>query len=979
MPFHHLILDHADAVLDEAGARLAAYVAAGCVPALLVPSPSAAAHARRVLAGGACALGARMQTPASWVRDRWELFGDGRRIVAPSERALLVRRACAETEREALAATPGAVDVIARLAREALPYVVEAPRDGAGLSPAELEVLEALERYGALLAEHGLCESSQAASALPAAFADAGAGSPEGSAGPLVLAGFDELAYADERMFAALAQRFEVVRIDDGCRAPSAAQGRAPELQGLLERLFKPAAGEPLEPTGRVRFLLPAGRYAAPALVAGAVARAAADERARADAEGRAALPVAVAARDARGLFDEVADALGERGVTSAAEASHAFADTAFGRSFLALHAFMRGPWRIAQASDFALGPFSGIGRRTACELDAAWRGDRTVERDRIVADLARESEAAAEALAALAEGDVDGALAGFEERLRGRIDLDPAFRAEQLAAVSCARAFAAACDRTGTAFPDALALLERMPVSANARTRLDGDAPPEALFMSLDRAAERPAGSCCALVLCDLVASAYPVRAVEDGGTLLMAKLGLDRPTDALADARRRFFRALSTARDAVVCERVLNTVDADEAYPAVMYEELLDCYRAEGAGSDGDDRSTGLPPSLVPYAEQAGEEALHANLALACAGVRTRPGDGPETLSWDLPAAGAVSPGQRPRIVLPRSPREGLPRVGEPPALSPSALESYLECPYKWFALRRLRLSEPDAGFGPLEMGSFSHNVLRSFYERFRAAGHAKVRDATLPEARALLGETFDRHLESQPGLKRSGNPLVPRTAFERAETDDLRKKLVAFLDREAVLLPGFEPTRFELDFGSSEPFPYAGCLLRGSVDRIDVNAAGQAVVIDYKGSLGADYALDSLSPAAQAGGAVLPHKVQTLMYAQVARRVLGLDVVGALYVSYGRDRRVAGAFDRTVIGERDVPGIDVERCGVPGPAGEALGVSSFGELVDAVEERIAEAVRTLASGCIGPDPRGGDPCGYCPVLSCERRLER
>ncbi|MFR3090566.1 MAG: PD-(D/E)XK nuclease family protein [Eggerthella lenta] len=149
-----------------------------------------------------------------------------------------------------------------------------------------------------------------------------------------------------------------------------------------------------------------------------------------------------------------------------------------------------------------------------------------------------------------------------------------------------------------------------------------------------------------------------------------------------------------------------------------------------------------------------------------------------------------------------------------------------------------------------------------------------------------------------------------MIPRTAFERAETADLRKRLVRFLDREALLLPGFEPVRFEFDFGSSEPFPYAGCLLRGSVDRIDVNGAGQAVVIDYKGSLNGDYALDSASPAAQAGGAVLPHKVQTLMYAQVARKVLGLDVVGALYVSYGRDRRVSGAFDRTVVASETCP---------------------------------------------------------------------
>ncbi|WP_270299800.1 PD-(D/E)XK nuclease family protein, partial [Eggerthella sinensis] len=189
------------------------------------------------------------------------------------------------------------------------------------------------------------------------------------------------------------------------------------------------------------------------------------------------------------------------------------------------------------------------------------------------------------------------------------------------------------------------------------------------------------------------------------------------------------------------------------------------------------------------------------------------------------------------------------GLPSAGAPLALSPSALESYLECPspsalesylecpYKWFALRRLRLSEPDAGFGPLEMGSFSHGVLKSFYEHFQAAGHAKVQPATLGEARVLLRETFERHLAFQPELKHSCNPLIPRTSFERAETNDLEKKLVAFLDREAALLPGFAPRYFEFDFGSAADFPYAGCLLRGSVDRIDVNERGQAVVIDYK----------------------------------------------------------------------------------------------------------------------------------------------
>ena len=457
MPFQHHILDHAGDVLDAARAYLESWLAAGLAPVLLVPSPAAADRVRRALAEGPCALGARVETPMMWVRDRWDLFGDGRRIVSSFDRALLVRRACLETERTALEATPGVVGLLARLAREALPHLTAPVAANAGLSAAERDALMVLERYAELLQEAGCCESSQAAALLPEAME---------APAPLVLAGFDDLDCAEERMTAALAQRTDVVRLDDGCRAPSGADGRASELQGLLERLFKPAMPEPLRPTGRVRFLLPAGRYAAPTLVASTVAQAVADERLRAVEEGRDPLPVAVTARDPRALFDDVAGALLEAGAASAVSASRAFADTAFGRAFLALHAFACGAWSIAQASDFALGPFSGIGIRTACELDAAWRGDRTVERARIAADLARESEAAADALTALEAGDADGALAGFEARLRARTDLDPAFRAEQLAAVSCARRFAAACSRANAVFDGALPLLELMPVS---------------------------------------------------------------------------------------------------------------------------------------------------------------------------------------------------------------------------------------------------------------------------------------------------------------------------------------------------------------------------------------------------------------------------------------------------------------------------------------------------------------------------------
>lgn len=999
MPYRQYIYNNADEARTAAATALEACRSTGEIPVLLTPSSAAVSWLRRTFSDDFVSWGVRVETLDAWVGDRWELFGDGRRIVASQERELLMQLACEQPEQGVDGVdgvwdcAPGTVALLSRLAQDALPRLVRispAEADTAGLSEAEQRVLAVLRRYDALLKERSLCEVSQAAFEL-SRFLE--------KVPSLVLVGFDDIGCAYADMLAVLSERTNVSRFDDGCCASRIDSSRNPELQNLLSHLFKPVEADPVEPTGAVRFLFPAGRYAAPASIARCIIEAAQHKRSivHTSAGACAALPVVVASRDPYALFDEVSEPLAKAGVYSAVSARRTFADTAFGRVFLALLSFVYDEhYRVSQASDFALSAFSGISRRVAGELDAAWRANRAITRAQIISDLASSSEVASDVFSAFASGGINGALMRLEKHLRGARELDAAFRAEQLAAVSVAHTFAALCVELGLPILAAQPLLARASVSAAARVELPADldvssgdgavSHPSVLFMSLSQAAERPACSCSTLMVCDLTAAAYPLRSVEDGATMLMDKLGLGCVGDPLIEARRCFFRALSSARDAVVLERVLNTEEASEAYPAVMFEELVDCYRAPDTSFESIDRTTGLPIPLASYAQTAGEEDIQMNLAFDVQGLvcdREAAGhpddhENPSFTSWDISPLGVVSQTMRSRIVLPR-PDVAADSCGDKassmPVLSPSALESYLECPYKWFALRRLRVSRPDAEFGPKEMGSFSHAVLKAFYERFQERGFLKVDEVNLPVAHEVLTEVFDERLSAQRNLKPKDNPLLARTKFEEAEVADLRRKLGNYLDREVLLLPGFVPTHFEFDFGTVTPFEYAGCLLRGSIDRVDVNDRGQAVVIDYKGSVSNDYAVHAATPVAQAGFEVLPHKVQTLMYAQVVQRLLGLNVVGAIYVSYSKPK-ISGAIDRGVLGEDSLPGLKIEACGMPAHDVSAFDGATFTELVDLVEERIARAVDMLLSGSISPNPRGEDPCGYCPVLACERR---
>ncbi len=122
-------------------------------------------------------------------------------------------------------------------------------------------------------------------------------------------------------------------------------------------------------------------------------------------------------------------------------------------------------------------------------------------------------------------------------------------------------------------------------------------------------------------------------------------------------------------------------------------------------------------------------------------------------------------------------------------------------------------------------------------------------------------------------------------------------------------------------------------------------------------------------------------LPRHVQSLIYAQVVRRMHPeIKLMGALFLCTKGDHALAGAcaesqVDR-VLGCVDKPA-PASRHASMGIAGAQGGAEEFWEYLDDVEAMVAEKISDLLAGRIEADPVDADACSYCPVLHCDKRM--
>jgi ATP-dependent helicase/nuclease subunit B len=219
-----------------------------------------------------------------------------------------------------------------------------------------------------------------------------------------------------------------------------------------------------------------------------------------------------------------------------------------------------------------------------------------------------------------------------------------------------------------------------------------------------------------------------------------------------------------------------------------------------------------------------------------------------------------------------------------------SPTALQNFSACPYRFFLQAILRLQPREEivaieVIDPLTRGALFHEVQFETLTALRSAGGLPVTRTNLAAAYEVLEGKLE-HVAAQYHDQLA--PAIERVWLDGIES--IRADLREWMRRMVEDVSGFEPERFELAFGltdrpQADPASVAtavalaeGINLRGSIDLVERDRDGNLRVTDHKtGRVRAEKNLII------GGGKTL----QPVLYALAAERVLNETVTaGRLY---------------------------------------------------------------------------------------------
>jgi PD-(D/E)XK nuclease superfamily len=413
---------------------------------------------------------------------------------------------------------------------------------------------------------------------------------------------------------------------------------------------------------------------------------------------------------------------------------------------------------------------------------------------------------------------------------------------------------------------------------------------------------------------------------------------LVLGAEPDALAAERYLFYAAASRPEELLVLSWHAASEDGVTAARSLFVDDICDLFD-----------------------ESLEDDRLQAPDAQAAAGAHAQ-----RQLSYTGRRAGGLGPLRDRELLAELNAR----------TWSPSSLGVWQSCPVRWLVERVLHAEDLDPDPEPLARGSLAHAALAQTLDRLRrVTGSARLTVARLPLARDLLAAAL---AENAPRFELSASPQRAAAARRRLHADLARYLEHAAAQDGGEKAPGaLVPRYLELGFGfdgdddgdgantagadndtGDAPLPAldigGGVLVRGRIDRVDANDAGEAVVYDYKGA----------SVAAPAKWAA-QGDLQIAVYMRAVQELLGLRAVGGFYQPLsGSDLRARGVLEAGA-------GVQLQCVG-----DDARDPEQVRELLEAVLAAAREAAGEAASGRLEARPATCAFKGGCSFPAICRR---
>lgn len=868
-----------------------------------------------------CVVGVNVATVDHWLESQWELWGDGTKLANAQQRHLLARPVLAQLA--GLSPSRKYVTQFTSFVEDVL---------ATGQFPGNDELAGAVRVYEASLAERGLASRSDA---MRRAF--------EHAAGQgFVFACPDDVHPRSVRLVEGLAAEANVLVL--GRELPCAHAGadanadEVGELVALRSMLFSGSEG--LTPTGKFSATEIHGVHAEGAVIARLVKELAGG--------GKCYGRIAVVFPSASSIPPSLPFELDEAGIPVECRLSVPLRQTAFGSAYLQLERLLADEDDGAFNSiALACSDYLGLDRKTARGFAAVWRAQAGSSHEERLKALAvglrgrvptRAWNEKLERVRKLIEAS------GSEQRVRLMFENARSMRfdvnrlADDAAVANAILDYLALCEELGC--PVALEDIADLNVSLvrdsdceDERVSIVGEGE-----LSLLEGVER-------VVFARLDKASYAMAQPPSPFDRYLAELGYDMKPDTPRRQRTVLLDAIEKGCEGFACYRLATNAEGDDNCQSALWDELMNVYRSP---ADGEAPVHTLPRSLV--AGGCGRRVCEADLFVD---------DGRDVAASSAVDRGALDAGAF-DLLFP-----DFENFNE--TFSPTALEDYYRCPYRWFVCRRIGANSLDKPFDQIAKGNLAHAVLERFYLDMEQAQVERVTFDNLESCLEMANSAFDWQLDHE--IERHRLNLMSDRDWQEVQV--VRKQVLDLVRRDAAFLPGFAPRFLELKLEDPDgkPLVYAGVPIRGKVDRIDVDGQGRAVVIDYKLSgLASGYGLTS-EPG-------LPSRIQTDIYALLVQRCLRMqgvevEVVGSVYRSYAKNM-LRGVYAEGI----DWGSVERTRSQYDAlPGGSHL--ETYPEYLEQVEKTVEELVARMREGDIAARPLCKDACEYCLAQSfCEER---